>query len=72
MGVNRVATYKELESDLLKHAAFASLEEVNLRVLTKYLYPESALLEPDEPWTKESLFSEVVAGMNEEKQSEVT
>lgn len=31
IAVNRVATYKELDNDLLKHAAFATLEEIDLR-----------------------------------------
>lgn len=31
MAVNRVATYKELDNDLFKHAAFATLEEIDLK-----------------------------------------
>ena len=31
VAVTRVATYKELDNDLLKHAAFATLEEIDLR-----------------------------------------
>ena len=34
--VTRVDTYKELDSDLFKHAAFATLEEIDLRLLTRY------------------------------------
>ncbi|KAL0267436.1 UNVERIFIED_CONTAM: hypothetical protein PYX00_009709 [Menopon gallinae] len=70
IGVNRVVSYKELENDLLKHTAFANLEEVNLRILTNHLYPESALVEPDEPWTKDSLLSEVISAMNDEREKE--
>ena len=31
VALNRVATYKELDNDLFKHAAFATLEEIDLR-----------------------------------------
>lgn len=66
-----MVSYKELENDLLKHTAFANLEEVNLRILTNHLYPESALTEPDEPWTKDSLLSEVISTMNSEREKEL-
>ena len=59
VAVNRVDTYKELDSDLFKHAAFATLEEVDLRLLTRRLVPESAVKEPDETWSWEKLFAEV-------------
>ena len=45
--VNRVATYKELDSDLFKHAAFATLDDMNLRLLTKRLNLEADIKEPD-------------------------
>ena len=35
VAVNRVATYRELDTDLFKHAAFATLEEIDLRLLTR-------------------------------------
>jgi len=31
VAVNRVATYKELDSDLLKNVAFATLDDIDLR-----------------------------------------
>ena len=43
--MNRVDTYKELDSDLFKHAAFATLDDVNLRLLTRCLNPESEVKE---------------------------
>jgi intraflagellar transport protein 43 len=43
--VDRVDTYKELDSDLLKHAAFATLDDVSLRLLTKCLNLESEVKE---------------------------
>ena len=33
VAVHRVATYKELDNDLFKHAAFATLEEIDLRLV---------------------------------------
>ena len=43
VAVNRVATYRELDTDLFKHAAFATLEEIDLRLLTRSMAPEAAL-----------------------------
>ena len=63
VAVNRVDTYRELDSDLFKHAAFATLEEVDLRLLTRRLVPESAVKEPDETWSWETLFAEVSSHM---------
>jgi hypothetical protein len=31
VSVNRVATYRELDSDLLKHVAFATIDDIDLR-----------------------------------------
>ncbi|KAK6636162.1 hypothetical protein RUM43_009814 [Polyplax serrata] len=69
IGVKQIATYKELENDMLKHSAFSSFEEVNLQVFIKVLHPESSLQEPDIPWTKESLFTDLVSKINERKVS---
>ena len=35
VAVNRVATYRELDSDLLRHVAFATIDDIDLRLLTK-------------------------------------
>jgi len=43
--VNRVDTYKELDSDLFKHATFATLDDVSLRLLIKSLNLESEIKE---------------------------
>jgi len=43
--VNRVDTYKELDSDLFKHATFATLDDVSLRLLIKSLNIESEIKE---------------------------
>ena len=38
VAVNRVATYTELDNDLFKHAAFATLEEIDLRWHYLHIY----------------------------------
>lgn len=67
VAVNRVATYKELTSELLKHAAFASLEEIDLSILARCLQNESILNEPDAIWSWEKLFTEVSADIHADK-----
>jgi intraflagellar transport protein 43 len=66
VAVNRVATYKELDSDLFKHAAFATLEEIDLRLLTRCLAPETELKEADEEWTWDMLFTDVSSELQAE------
>ena len=66
LAVNRVATYKELDNDLLKHAAFATLEEIDLRMLTRCMAPEAALKESDEVWSWDMLFTDVSSEMQSE------
>ncbi|KAK3909152.1 Intraflagellar transport protein 43-like protein A [Frankliniella fusca] len=64
--INRVATYKELDSDLFKHAAFATLDDMNLRLLTKRLNSEADVKEPDSCWTWDLLFTDVASDLNNE------
>lgn len=64
--INRVATYKELDSDLFKHAAFATLDDMNLRLLTKRLNLEADIKEPDSCWTWDLLFTDVASDLNNE------
>lgn len=66
VAVNRVDTYKELDSDLFKHAAFATLEEIDLRLLTRNMVPEASLKEPDETWTWDKLFADVSSQLQSE------
>ena len=61
-----MATYKELDSDLLKHVAFATLDDIDLRLLTLRMVPESALKEPDEPWHWDVIFAEVSSELQKE------
>uniref|UniRef100_T1JGE3 Intraflagellar transport protein 43 homolog n=1 Tax=Strigamia maritima TaxID=126957 RepID=T1JGE3_STRMM len=66
--MNRVATYKELDNDLLKHAAFATFDDIDLRILMKNLSPEAEINEPDEPWIWDVLYTEVTSEINSEKE----
>uniref|UniRef100_A0A8C7ECS9 Intraflagellar transport 43 n=1 Tax=Nothoprocta perdicaria TaxID=30464 RepID=A0A8C7ECS9_NOTPE len=58
--VNRVLTYHDLDKDLMKYAAFQTLDgEVDLKLLTKVLAPEQELREDDVGWDWDHLFTEV-------------
>lgn len=62
VAVNRVATYRELDNDLLKQAAFLTLDnEIDLKLLTKSLSTEADLIEEDKPWDWDRLFTEVTS-----------
>ncbi|XP_018084712.1 intraflagellar transport protein 43 homolog isoform X1 [Xenopus laevis] len=55
--VNRVMTYRDLDNDLMRHAAFQSLDgDVDLKLLTKVLSPEP---EENVRWDWDLLFTEV-------------
>ncbi|XP_054708368.1 intraflagellar transport protein 43 homolog, partial [Uloborus diversus] len=63
--VSKIATFQELNSDLSKHAAFQSLDGVDLTLLTKRLLPEHVLKkEEDFIWTWDTLFADFSSQMN--------
>lgn len=64
--VNRVDTYKELDSDLFKHATFANLDDISLRLLLKSLNLESEIKEADTAWTWDLLFTDVASELHYE------
>merc|ERR1711963_389141 len=67
VAVNRVATYRELDNDLLKQAAFLTLDnEIDLKLLTKTLSPLDDLIEDDKPWDWDRLFTEVSSELRTE------
>lgn len=57
--INRVTAYKELDIDLVKQSAIASLEDVDLSILAKSLQNDSKLEEPDVIWNWEQVFTEI-------------
>lgn len=67
VAINRKATYNALNSDLLKQGAFASLDDIDLLILARYLLNERDLVEPDEVWTWDQLFTEVSGDIHAEK-----
>ncbi|KAK0171250.1 hypothetical protein PV328_009000 [Microctonus aethiopoides] len=71
VGINRVAAYKELDTDLLKNASFAFLDDINLSLLTEKLYPEKLIKEPDEVWTWDQLFNQISSEINCETQKKI-
>ncbi|XP_045165916.1 intraflagellar transport protein 43 homolog A-like [Mercenaria mercenaria] len=77
VAVNRVATYKELDNDLLRQAAFLTLDnEIDLKLLTKSLATDADLIEEDKPWDWDRLFTEVTSELltqwEKSEQSETT
>ncbi|CAK9821041.1 Intraflagellar transport protein 43 homolog [Anthophora plagiata] len=71
VNVNRVAAYKELDTDLVKNAAFTSLNGVNLSLLAGKLYNENLTKEPDEVWNWNLLFTQVSSEVNSEAQKKI-
>ena len=60
VAVTQLATFRELDNDLLLHAKILSLDsEIDLKHLTKCLSAESDVHEDDKPWDWDRLFSEV-------------
>ncbi|XP_054571863.1 intraflagellar transport protein 43 homolog isoform X2 [Eptesicus fuscus] len=58
--VNRVMTYRDLDNDLMKCAAFQTLDgAIDLKLLTKVLAPEQEVREEDVGWDWDHLYTEV-------------
>ncbi|XP_026520079.1 intraflagellar transport protein 43 homolog [Notechis scutatus] len=60
--VNRVLTYRDLDNDLMKYAAFQTLDgEIDLKLLSKVLAPEQEVREDDAIWDWNHLYTEVAS-----------
>ncbi|GAB6021577.1 Intraflagellar transport protein 43, variant 2 [Chamberlinius hualienensis] len=59
VSVNRVATYKELDNDLHRNSAFVTLNDIDLKALTRYMSLEADVKEDDNPWTWDSLMADI-------------
>ncbi|XP_066280521.1 intraflagellar transport protein 43 homolog A-like [Branchiostoma lanceolatum] len=69
--VNKIATYRELDTDLFKQAAFLILDdEIDLKPLAKCLSAETDVLEEDKPWDWDRLFTEVTSELQVEWEAE--
>ncbi|XP_045610472.1 intraflagellar transport protein 43 homolog [Procambarus clarkii] len=66
VAINLVATYKELDSDLLRHAAFSTLDDIDLRILANGLANEADIREPDIEWKWDTIFTEVSSDLRTE------
>jgi len=65
--VNKVATFRDLDQDLLKHSAFTTLDnEIDLKLLAKVLSPETEIQEADAHWDWNHLFTEVSSELRAE------
>ncbi|CAN7999634.1 unnamed protein product [Ixodes hexagonus] len=62
--MGQMDTFQQLDSELLKQAAFATLDGCDVRLLAKHLSLEEDLKEPDVAWTWDILFTEVAAEIN--------
>ncbi|XP_049626452.1 intraflagellar transport protein 43 homolog [Suncus etruscus] len=64
---NRVLTFRDLDNDLTKYAAFQMLDdEIDLKLLTKVLSPEHEVREDDVIWDWERLYTEVSSELTTE------
>ncbi|XP_012221226.1 intraflagellar transport protein 43 homolog [Linepithema humile] len=71
INANRVTAYEELDTDLVKNAAFTSLDGVSLSLLAEKLYNENLVKEPDEVWNWNLLFTQISSEINSETQKKI-
>lgn len=76
VALNRFATYKQLDSDLHRHAGLFTLDgDIDLKLLANVLSSEEDVKEEDEPWEWDKLFSRVSCDLttgNKSDQSSIT
>ncbi|KAL0105795.1 hypothetical protein PUN28_015894 [Cardiocondyla obscurior] len=71
INANRVTAYEELDTDLVKNAAYTSLDGVSLSLLADKLYNENLVKEPDEVWNWNLLFTQISSEINSETQKKI-
>ncbi|ODM90171.1 Intraflagellar transport protein 43 B [Orchesella cincta] len=59
--IQRMASLKELDEELMQSKPFSVVDGVNLRKLCKFIVPEKQLMEHDELWTWDSLYTEIIS-----------
>lgn len=62
--MNKLASFNELNKDLMKHAAFSSLDGIDLTPLTQFCLPESQVKEDDVSWNWDYLISDVTSKLH--------
>ncbi|KAI6657499.1 Intraflagellar transport protein 43-like protein isoform X2 [Oopsacas minuta] len=72
VSVIRVTAFKQLEQELLQHSALHLLDgEIDLKVLTSVLAPETEIREADCEWRWDGLFAEVSSEISSEKIAQI-
>lgn len=71
INANRVTAYEELDTDLVKDAAYTSLDGVSLSLLADKLYNENLVKESDEVWNWNLLFTQISSEINSETQKKI-
>ncbi|XP_050464546.1 intraflagellar transport protein 43 homolog B [Cataglyphis hispanica] len=71
INANRMTAYEELDTDLVKNAAFTSLDGISLSLLADKLYNENLVKEPDEVWNWNLLFTQISSEINSEAQEKI-
>ncbi|XP_029178369.1 intraflagellar transport protein 43 homolog [Nylanderia fulva] len=71
INANRVTAYEELDTDLVKNAAFTSLDGVSLSLLAEKLYNENLVKESDKVWNWNLLFTQISSEINNETQENI-
>lgn len=66
-----MTAYEELDTDLVKNAAYTSLDGVSLSLLADKLYNENLVKEPDEVWNWNLLFTQISSELNSETQKKI-
>nr|XP_002125854.1 intraflagellar transport protein 43 homolog B [Ciona intestinalis] len=63
-----MATYKELDNDLMNRSAFRILDGIDLKLLTKHLSAENEVkIEKDTVWEWEKIFADVSSSLKGKK-----
>lgn len=71
VALNRFATYKQLDSDLHRHAGLFTLDgDIDLKILANVLSSEEDIKEEDEPWEWDKQFSKVSCDLTANKSDE--
>lgn len=66
-----MTAYEELDTDLVKNAAYTSLDGVSLSLLADKLYNENLVKEQDEVWNWNLLFTQISSEINSETQKKI-
>lgn len=66
-----MTAYEELDTDLVKNAAYTSLDGVSLSLLADKLYNENLVKESDEVWNWNLLFTQISSEINSETQKKI-